>query len=525
MNLPSVRAMRNLISGLLLTPALLLVGTAHAGGDVLVPAAVPGVQATAKVATGASHTVALQADGTVLSWGGNAAGQLGDGTTSDRISAKPVTGLNGVSAIATGHNANLALRNDGTVWTWGQFQSGSASDSVKALPQQVAGLGAVTRIAVGKTHALALKADGTVWAWGLNVFGEVGDGTKTARPLPVQVFSGATAVAAGDLQSMAVGADSRVRVWGSNAQGALGLGSSVVEALVPTALDLSVGPPSPPANDDFANRIAITGASGTVGGTLVGATREVSEPAEGGSSASISIWYRWTAPASGQVTLNTAGSVAVGAEAYVGNSVSALTLAGRGTFQATAGQQYAVVLYNTAGSFGTAVLNWSMSTGSSADLSITVGVQPSPAYVDSTLTYLVSVSNAGPDDATSVIVSGSVPSGAQLDVASLPASCSFQAPTITCSLGTIASGGSTSLDIAMRPRSAPQTIINSLSVTSQVADPATANNTATVSVAVLTGSGGTTSGGQDDIPTAPQWALLLLASLLMAFMARSKHRR
>jgi len=71
---------------------------------------------------------------------------------------------------------------------------------------QVSGLTGVTAIAVGWRHTVALKNDGTVWAWGLNGYGELGDGTYTNRPTPVQVsgLTGVLAIGAGGFHSLAI---------------------------------------------------------------------------------------------------------------------------------------------------------------------------------------------------------------------------------------------------------------------------------------------------------------------------------
>src|SRR3712207_7610633 len=63
--------------------------------------------------------ISLLADGTVRSWGSNNDGQLGDGTTTDRLAPAAVPGLTGVSAVAAGGTHSLALRTDGTVLAWG----------------------------------------------------------------------------------------------------------------------------------------------------------------------------------------------------------------------------------------------------------------------------------------------------------------------------------------------------------------------------------------------------------------------
>src|SRR5262249_2235617 len=98
-------------------------------------------------------------DGTVMAWGANNFGQLGDGATTERHAPVPVNGL------------------------------------AKALG-----------IAAGASHSLALSSCGTVMAWGANNFGQLGDGTttETHAPLPVSGLVGATAIAAGGSHSLAL---------------------------------------------------------------------------------------------------------------------------------------------------------------------------------------------------------------------------------------------------------------------------------------------------------------------------------
>lgn len=61
-------------------------------------------------------------------------------------------------------------------------------------------------------------------------------------------------------------------------------------------------------NDDFAHRLALTGASADASGSVLGATREPVEPAHAGRPGSRSVWWTWTAPASGPVAIDTLGS-------------------------------------------------------------------------------------------------------------------------------------------------------------------------------------------------------------------------
>ncbi len=187
------------------------------------------------IAGGAGFNLALKADGTVWGLGANGAGQLGDGTTIDRSTAVQVSGLTNVVAIATGPNSghSLAIKSDGTLWAWGfNFfgQIGDGTTTNRLTPVQIGGLSAMKAIATGTGHSVALKADGTVWAWGQNLHGQLGDGTTTDHFFPAQVpaFGGVVAVTAGQTHTVVRKADGTVWAWGANSfSGQLGDGTFI----------------------------------------------------------------------------------------------------------------------------------------------------------------------------------------------------------------------------------------------------------------------------------------------------------
>src|ERR1043165_8204813 len=81
-----------------------------------------------------------------------------------------------------------------------------------------------------------------------------------------------------------------------------------------------------PTNDNFAGRIVLSGNNVTTTGTNVDATKETGEPNHAGSTGGHSVWWDWTAPATGDATIDTFGSsfdtlLAV----FTGSSVSTLT--------------------------------------------------------------------------------------------------------------------------------------------------------------------------------------------------------
>ncbi|KFA90063.1 hypothetical protein Q664_30795, partial [Archangium violaceum Cb vi76] len=126
------------------------------------------------LAAGSSHSLALDADGTLWAWGYNAYGQLGDGTTRNRSFPVKAVGLGKVKAVATGRMHSLALGKDATVWAWGDNMAGQLGQDPgnfmpNPTPALVSGLTDVVAIATGESHSLALREDGTVWGWGDNI--------------------------------------------------------------------------------------------------------------------------------------------------------------------------------------------------------------------------------------------------------------------------------------------------------------------------------------------------------------------
>ncbi|HEY3273981.1 MAG TPA: hypothetical protein VGJ92_09475, partial [Methanocella sp.] len=187
------------------------------------------------IAAGEAHVLALKDDGTVLAWGNNNYGQLGDGTTEDSEKAIQVTGLNNVKAVAAGLFYSVALKNDGTVWSWGYNRYGQLGDGeisrYEAHPVQVAGLGGIERVYAGYNHNVAIDRNGNVWVWGSNDCGELGDVTNISRCTPIKLagLSGIKDVALGSSYTIMLYGDGTVHAWGENYGGWLGDGTTTLQ--------------------------------------------------------------------------------------------------------------------------------------------------------------------------------------------------------------------------------------------------------------------------------------------------------
>jgi len=144
-------------------------------------------------------------------------------------------------AVSAGANHSVALASNGTVFAWGDNERGQLGDGTRFrrhIPVQVPGLRKVAMIAAGRTHTLALRNDGTVRAWGENAHGQLGDGTTTLRTSPVQVeIENVIAIDTHDTHNLALLQDGTVYAWGDNGRGQLGNGTWISHSSVPVQVE------------------------------------------------------------------------------------------------------------------------------------------------------------------------------------------------------------------------------------------------------------------------------------------------
>lgn len=145
------------------------------------------------VAAGASHTLAIRADGSLAGWGR---------ASHEQVTLPQDLQAGGVTQVSGGALHSVALTVAGKVRAWGHNYSGQCN-----VPIWLEG---VVQVAAGDAHSMALTQSGSVVCWGNNAFGEC------AVPAGMPPVS---QIAAGGMHSVGLAATGNVLCWGRNDDG------------------------------------------------------------------------------------------------------------------------------------------------------------------------------------------------------------------------------------------------------------------------------------------------------------------
>ncbi|MGH1519697.1 fibronectin type III domain-containing protein [Chryseobacterium sp. JK1] len=156
-----------------------------------------------------------------------------NGTKSNWISGGSFTTLTTGcwKMVSTGMSHSLGIKSDGTLWAWGANdfgQLGNGTNTAKTVPVQIGTANDWQSVSAGTFHSMAIKTNGTLWGWGLNGNSRLGDGTTNDRIFPTQITSDTNwqSVSAGDVNTVAIKTNGTLWGWGYNGYAQLGDGTT-----------------------------------------------------------------------------------------------------------------------------------------------------------------------------------------------------------------------------------------------------------------------------------------------------------
>jgi hypothetical protein len=234
------------------TSASTALTTATAVQDTIAPTGTP--NDVVAISAGTAHSIALRADGSLMTWGSNQYGQLGNGTTTTTVYYSEPTLPNGkiAASIHAAGNHTIVRATDGTLVGWGSNLNGvlaGASSGNVTTPTKLASgytFSQVDTYGYSTTASLAtavgITTAGAVVAWGSNQFGQLGRTDRAAASSGVNKYSTTPVVVQTSDGSALTNADKVV------ATGFWGAGYRVVSPPIPPSEPLSVSATSTAAS-------------------------------------------------------------------------------------------------------------------------------------------------------------------------------------------------------------------------------------------------------------------------------------
>jgi alpha-tubulin suppressor-like RCC1 family protein len=187
-----------------------------------------------QVSAGATFTCGTSNDNRGYCWGGNGQGEVGDGTTTRRLTPVPVAGGLLFRQISAGFYHACGVTTEDRAYCWGDNQFGELGNGEGLIssptPVPVVGELSFRQISAGGLHTCGVTRDNLAYCWGKNDGGQLGIGSAGSdQYVPAPVVGGLRfrqVSATGANHNCGVTTAGRAYCWGYNHGGQLGDGST-----------------------------------------------------------------------------------------------------------------------------------------------------------------------------------------------------------------------------------------------------------------------------------------------------------
>ncbi|GIL16465.1 MAG: hypothetical protein BroJett040_02160 [Oligoflexia bacterium] len=204
------------------------------GGQRYTPAVITGLEANVtSISAGYAHTCAI-VGGAAKCWGYNVSGQLGNNSFANSSSPVDVQLFTSdFLAISAGFFHTCATLLDGSMVCWGENSSGRLGDGTtinKLVPTPVLNISNLLNIDTGGYHTCAISPSNSLYCWGYNGAGQLGIGSGMDTNIPIQITTPAeitnsfTKITSGYHHTCTI-ANKSIYCWGDNSSGQLSNGN------------------------------------------------------------------------------------------------------------------------------------------------------------------------------------------------------------------------------------------------------------------------------------------------------------
>ena len=200
----------------------------------LTPVSIQGARKTfCKISGGYYSTLGIDKTGQIWGWGYNNNGRLGDNSTTQRATPVSIKGNKKTfSQLCAGYFSTLGIDKNGTAWGWGYNNYGQLGDNTttqRLTPVSILGANKTfCQITSAGYNSGAIDKNGQIWCWGANFYGGLGNNSTTAKCTPVSVQGSQKTfcqITSAFYNVFGVDKNGQLWCWGFNDYGQLGINS------------------------------------------------------------------------------------------------------------------------------------------------------------------------------------------------------------------------------------------------------------------------------------------------------------